>query len=121
MARDLKPGYIETCQICSSPNLVTLLEMGHHAPCDSLLAEADLHREEVTYPLNLVRCSECSLVQIDYVVAPGTLFPEEYPYRSGITESLVTRLTSTSRSVLARYPHFKNSVCRHWIKRWHSA
>jgi len=111
MARDLKPGYIETCQICSSPNLVTLLEMGHHAPCDSLLTEADLRQEEVTYPLNLVRCSECSLVQIDYVVSPETLFPEEYPYRSGITESLVRRLKSTSHSVLARYPHFKNSVC----------
>jgi len=111
MARDLAPGFIETCQICSSPELVTLLEMGHHAPCDSLLTTDDLHHQEVTFPLNLVRCSECALVQIDYVVAPEILFPEEYPYRSGITESLVTRLTSTSRSVLARYPHFKESVC----------
>ena len=111
MARDLAAGFIKTCQICSSPDLETLLEMGHHAPCDSLLTKEDLHREEVTFPLNLVRCSQCALVQIDYVVAPETLFPEEYPYRSGITESLVTRLTSTSRSVLARYPHFKDSVC----------
>ena len=111
MARDLKPGFIETCQICSSPELVTLLEMGHHAPCDSLLTKKDLHLPEVSFPLNLVRCSECSLVQIDFVVDPETLFPEEYPYRSGITESLVTRLTSTSRSVLTRYPRFKESVC----------
>jgi hypothetical protein len=111
MARDLEPGYIQTCQICSSSDLITLLEMGHHAPCDSLLTKSDLWKEEVTYPLNLVRCGECSLVQIDYVVAPEILFPEEYPYRSGITESLVTRLQSTSRSVLARYPHLKNSVC----------
>jgi hypothetical protein len=85
--------------------------MGHHAPCDSLLTKSDLRKEEITYPLNLVRCGECSLVQIDYVVAPEILFPEEYPYRSGITESLVTFLQSTSRSVLARYPHLKSSVC----------
>lgn len=111
MARDLEPGYINACQICSSSDLITLLEMGHHAPCDSLLTKSDLRKEEITYPLNLVRCSECSLVQIDYVVAPEILFPEKYPYRSGITESLVTFLQSTSRSVLARYPHLKNSVC----------
>ena len=111
MARDLAPGYIEICQVCSSPELVTLLDMGHHAPCDSLLTKKDLHLPEVTFPLKLVRCSECSLVQIDFVVAPETLFPVEYPYRSGITESLVTRLTSTSRHVLARYPQFKGSVC----------
>lgn len=111
MARDLKPGYIEKCQVCSSSNLISLLEMGHHAPCDSLLTKDDLNKQEVTFPLNLVRCSDCSLVQIDYVVAPETLFPEEYPYRSGITESLVKRLKSTSRSVLTRYPHFKDSVC----------
>jgi len=111
MARDLAPGFIETCQICSSADLVTLLEMGHHAPCDSLLTTEGLHQQEVTYPLNLVRCSECALVQIDFVVAPETLFPVEYPYRSGITESLVRRLSSTSQSVLTRYPQFKESVC----------
>lgn len=100
---DLNPGHIEVCQICGSKDLLSILNLGHHAPCDSLLWPTQLSQPERTYPLKLLRCSDCGLVQIDYVVAPEELFFPEYPYRSGITSTLVGNLRSTGPTIMQRY------------------
>jgi hypothetical protein len=99
---DLSPGKINGCQICNSKQLSDILRLGHFAPCDSLLWPTQLDKPERTYPLNLVRCKKCSLVQIDYVVAPEELFFPDYPYRSGITPTLVTNLRATGRTIMDR-------------------
>ena len=102
-AHDLNPGPLSACQICGSEPLLPILDLGHHAPCDSLLWPAQLRQCERTYPLNLVRCSDCGLVQIDYVVSPEELFFPDYPYRSGITASLVSKLRSTAPTIMERF------------------
>ncbi|MCF8150169.1 MAG: class I SAM-dependent methyltransferase [Sulfuritalea sp.] len=102
-SHDLSPGRIDGCQICGSTGLLPILSLGHHAPCDSLLWPEQLHQLERTYPLDLVRCPDCGLVQIDYVVAPEELFFPEYPYRSGITSTLVGNLRSTGPTIMQRY------------------
>jgi hypothetical protein len=58
---------------------------------------------ERTYPLNLVRCEDCGLVQIDYAVAAEELFFADYPYRSGITSALVGNLHSTGPTITKRF------------------
>ena len=103
LSHDLNPGRIESCQICGSTELLPILSLGHHAPCDSLLWPEQLHQAERTYPLDLVRCADCGLVQIDYVVAPEELFFPKYPYRSGITSTLVGNLRSTGPTIMQRY------------------
>ena len=85
---DLEPGWLTRCQICAAEDLQQVVDMGFSAPCDSLLTPRQLHSGERNYPLNLVRCRSCGLVQIDYVVDPKELFYPDYPYRSGITETL---------------------------------
>ena len=96
MLHDLENGQISRCQICLSSNLKHVLDLGYHPPCDSLLTPEQLKEPEITYPLRLVYCQNCSLSQIDYVVAPEVLFYKEYPYRSGITESLKNNLVAIS-------------------------
>lgn len=100
---DLSPGQIDGCQICGAKDLQPIMSLGHHAPCDSLLWPEQLHRAERTYPLDLIRCPDCGLVQIDHVVAPEELFFPEYPYRSGITSTLVGNLRSTGPTIMQRY------------------
>lgn len=100
---DLPNGHLNTCQICGSKNLLPIICLGHHAPCDSLLWPKQLNEPERTYPLNLVRCSDCGLVQIDYVVAAEELFFPDYPYRSGITPTLVGNLKSTGPTIMKRF------------------
>lgn len=100
---NLKPGHLLECQICGSKDLQKVLDLGHQAPCDSLLWNKHLNEVEKTYPLNFMRCLNCGLAQIDYVVAPDELFFPDYPYRSGITPTLVKNLESTGPKVLNRF------------------
>lgn len=100
---DLPVGHLDSCQICGAADLIEVLDLGHMAPCDSLLTRAQLGREEITYPLVLQRCPRCGLVQIDYVVAPEILFHPDYPYISGITPSLVTNLHATAGRTIERF------------------
>ena len=65
---DLPTGFVECCQICGSKNLEKIIDMGHQPLCDSLLTNSQLKEPETSYPLGLVRCSECSLVQLDCIV-----------------------------------------------------
>jgi len=107
---DLSEGHVDTCQICDSEKLELILNFGHHAPCDSLLWPNGLREMERTYPLNLVRCTDCGLVQIDYAVAPEELFFADYPYRSGITSTLVDNLRSTGPTIIQRFNMEKDGL-----------
>lgn len=96
---DLAIGPIRQCQICGSADRQHVVDLGFSAPCDSLLTRDQLSQPETTFPLNLFRCRACGLVQIDHVVDPRHLFHREYPYRSGITETLKRHLHATSARV----------------------
>ncbi len=96
---DLEIGPIDYCQVCGAKDLQHVVDMGFSPPCDSLLTRDQLREPEVSFPLNTFRCRECGLVQIDHVVDPRHLFHREYPYRSGITETLKKNLHGTSARV----------------------
>lgn len=100
---DLPVGHLSCCQICGSSKLDLVIDLGHQAPCDSLLRPHQLKEEEKTYPLRFLRCLDCGLAQIDYVVAPDVLFYPEYPYRSGITPTLVKNLMGTGQKIVDRF------------------
>jgi SAM-dependent methyltransferase len=85
---DFEPGHLPFCQVCNSKQLELVLDLGHQAPCDSLLTAAQMNEPETTYPLRMVRCRDCGLVQIDYVVDGSKVYHRDYPYRSGITKEL---------------------------------
>lgn len=89
---DLEPGLIPSCQICLAQALEPIVDLGHNALCDSPLTPDQLNDGETVYPLRLVRCGTCGLIQIDYCVRPDLLFHADYPYLSGITPTLRANL-----------------------------
>ncbi|MBX2829866.1 MAG: class I SAM-dependent methyltransferase [Rhodospirillales bacterium] len=107
---DLAVGKINCCQVCGSTNLQLVVDLGHQAPCDSLLWKHQLDEPEKTYPLRFLVCEDCSLGQIDYAVAPEELFFPDYPYRSGITATLVDKLSKTAVSTLTRFKFPENTL-----------
>lgn len=82
-------GHVKECQICRNKNLKIFLSLGHHPVPQEYLTKERLHEMEATYPLNMVFCDRCSLVQIDYIVPPEIVFPPDYPYRTGLTNMLI--------------------------------
>ncbi len=107
---NLPLGKIGYCQVCGGKNLESIIDLGHQPPCDSLLWPEQLDQSETSYPLRFKVCMDCSLGQIDYVVAPEELFFPDYPYRSGITSSLVEKLSKTASSTLSRFSVPENSL-----------
>lgn len=79
---------IENCQICNNPNLDRILFLGYIPPVNEMPTIGSTPVEQKAYPLELLRCSRCTLVQIGLEVAPDVLFPPTYPYVSGSTKIL---------------------------------
>ena len=92
-------GFVRKCQIWRNNDLQLLLDLGHQSIVQSYLSEKELHDPEITYPLRLVRCEECELLQIDYVVDPRLVFPSNYPYRTGLTDMLVKNFESLAETM----------------------
>ena len=65
-----------------------MLSLGTTPLANSLLGEEDLATAEPRYPLEVVFCAECSLVQLTVSVPPADLFVD-YPYFSSVSASLM--------------------------------
>jgi SAM-dependent methyltransferase len=79
---------IQYCQICGAKDLKAVLFVGYIPPVNTMPAMGSVAVEQPAYPLELLRCAKCTLVQIGLEVAPEVLFPESYPYLSGTTRIL---------------------------------
>lgn len=107
---DTKPGVIQKCQICNSKNIYEILDLGHSGLCDSLLTKKDLNNLEKSYPLKLLKCNKCHLLQLNYVVDNEEVFHLDYPYKSGITKTLKDLLHSTSKYCLDNFAFSKKPL-----------
>ena len=108
--KDAGVGKIKDCQICTSSNLVQVVNLGFSGLCDSLLKKKELNDSEKSFPLNLYRCLNCQLLQLDYVVNNREVFHLNYPYKSGITPPLKKYLYNTSYYVKKKFKFSKNSL-----------
>lgn len=79
---------VDHCQVCNSTHLESILFVGFIPPVNTMPKVGSVPVEEPAYPLEMLRCSDCGLVQIGLEVAPEILFPESYPYLSGSTRIL---------------------------------
>lgn len=76
----------KTCRSCGSDLLNSILDLGEQPWCNELLDMDD--SEPVTvYPLHLVACSNCELLQLNYTVPKEVMF-KTHGYLSGMTKTL---------------------------------
>ena len=89
------------CRHCFANLEHTFLDLGFAPPSNAYLTQADLVRPEKYYPLKIMVCSDCCLVQtIDYAQA-DELFSADYAYFS-----------STSTSWLAHAAQYAEKMTR---------
>ena len=77
------------CRSCAAEGLTRIVWLGEVPLANALIAKADLARPEPRYPLDLVHCSQCTLVQITETVSPELLF-RDYLYRSSFSDTAVS-------------------------------
>jgi len=89
------------CRSCGGGGLVTVLSLGNTPLANSLLAREQLDRPEPTYPLDLVLCPACALVQITETVPPETLF-REYVYFSSFSDTMLGHARELAEAMVER-------------------
>lgn len=87
------------CRSCGSARLHPVLDLGTTPLADRLIPQARLGAQELRFPLKVVFCEDCALVQITETVAPEILFADAYPYYSSFSPAL---LAHSRANVLAR-------------------
>jgi hypothetical protein len=79
---------ITECQICQNTELQSVLFLGYVPPVNQMETVGATPKEELMFPLSLLYCGQCYLVQIGLKVDAEILFPPSYPYTSGTTRIL---------------------------------
>jgi SAM-dependent methyltransferase len=79
---------ISACRSCQSSELSEVISLGRTPLANGLLTAQQLAGPEETYPLDLVFCPRCTLVQITETVPAEKLF-REYFYLSSFSDALL--------------------------------
>ena len=98
MSHQIEPG----CRSCGSHSFAPILSLGWTPLADRLVSEAMLATPDVTAPLDVVFCRDCSLVQITATVPPEILFGGDYPYFSSVSETLLAHSKANAEELIAR-------------------
>ncbi len=91
---------IDGCRICGYAPLHDVLDLGETPLANALLATPQAPEE--TYPLKLVFCPQCTLVQITETVAPEILF-RDYLYFSSFSDTLLEHARTLSAAMIERW------------------
>ncbi len=89
------------CRSCNATQLTPILDLGRTPLANALLSFEQLTAAEPTYPLELVFCPSCSLVQITETVAPDQLF-RDYLYLSSFSDTMVRHAESLVTGVIEK-------------------
>jgi hypothetical protein len=90
------------CRSCSGTGLIDVLPLGCLPLANSLPRAEQLTEPEETYPLNLVFCPRCTLVQIIETVPPEKLF-HDYVYLSSFSDTVLRHVQGlTERMVVSQ-------------------
>ena len=93
---------VNTCEVCSNPRLVPVLDLGLHPLCDDLVPVGDARvcRE---YPIEIMLCETCCTAHQHFQVPKQELFPRTYHYRSRFTADVLTGMRSLVESCELRF------------------
>jgi len=75
------------CRHCGSDINLTLVDLGSAPPSNAYLTEKSLHAPEKWFPLSVLVCDQCWLVQTEDFAQADELFDAEYAYFSGFSTS----------------------------------
>lgn len=76
------------CRSCGSSRIHPVLNLGATPLANALLTAGDLEKPEAKFPLELVFCQDCSLLQITETVPPQQLF-SHYLYFSSFSDTML--------------------------------
>lgn len=87
-----------TCKGCGAKACLLVIDLGGQPLANNLFRAEDLHKPEPRFPLKLVVCEKCWLLQITDIVPPVELF-SDYLYFSSFSDAMLRH----AREAVERY------------------
>lgn len=91
------------CRHCTSELKLPLVDLASAPPSNSYLTERTLHSPEKWFPLRVLVCEECWLVQTEDFAQAEELFDADYAYFSGYSSSWLAHSEDYVTDMVARF------------------
>jgi hypothetical protein len=91
------------CRHCRAPLARHLVDLGAAPPSNAYLTAEGLHAPERWYPLRVLVCETCWLVQTEDFAAADELFTREYAYFSGFSATWVAHVEAYVAAMVDRF------------------
>lgn len=91
---------VRECRICAGP-LMPVLSLGSTPLANAFVRPEWIDEPEPQYPLRVVRCADCQLVQLDVVVDAELMF-REYAYTTSASPPMRQHFEQVARDLVAR-------------------
>ncbi len=91
------------CRHCGSTLELTLIDLGSAPPSNAYLTEATLRAPEIWFPLRVLVCESCWLVQTEDFARAHELFNADYAYFSAISSSWLAHCERYVQTMVDRF------------------
>ena len=91
------------CRHCGSKLTLPLVDLGSAPPSNAYLTEHSLHMPEKWFPLRVLVCDNCWLVQTEDFAQADELFDEDYAYFSSFSASWLAHAERYVADMVARF------------------
>ncbi len=93
---------VDRCRICRSSTLERFLNLGIMPLANALVDPAHADDPEARFPLDVIRCLACGLIQLGEVVRPELMFTN-YPYSSSASAPLALHFARLADQLVERF------------------
>ena len=97
------------CRHCKNNLNLKFLDLANAPPSNSYLKKDDLKKPEITYPLRIMVCQNCWLVQTEDYTNAEELFNDEYAYFSSTSSSWLNHAANYCETITQKLKLSKDS------------
>ncbi len=98
------------CRHCKASLIETFLDLGFAPPSNAYLTADDLCKPEKYYPLRIMVCTDCWLVQTEDYVEAFEIFSLDYAYFSSASSSWLHHATNYAEKLIKMLELNKNNL-----------
>jgi len=98
------------CRFCNNKITHEFADLVNSPPSNSYLNEAQLNEPEVFYPLRVMVCEKCFLVQVDEYKKSSDIFNHDYAYFSSYSTSWLAHSKRYTEMMTERFGFNKDSL-----------
>ncbi len=91
------------CRHCATPLDVTFIDLGTAPPSNAYLSDAQLRGPERYYPLRVMVCLHCSLVQTEDYLGADDLFSPDYAYFTSYSDTALSHARRFVERMVERF------------------